>query len=124
MGNKAYVICRKEEEEKRLSTITKGLQSLIKSSEVLNLEQLYNNLKNSETSNEAVVYIHSRCKNIQNAVRIKERAAEGDHKTDTSAEPKSPTRRPCGNSDWLVHCFMCGNKCQNQETYQRCETLS
>ena len=126
MGNKAYVICRKgkKTKKKRLSTITKGLQSLIKSSEVLNLEQFYNNLKNSETSNETVVYIHSTCRNIQNAVRMKERAAKGDHKTDTSTEPKSPTRRFCGKSDWQVRCFICGNKCQNQETYQRCETLS
>ena len=61
MGNRAYVICRKgqkkkKKKKKRLSTITKGLQSLIKSSEVLNLEQFYNNLKNSEISNESCLY--------------------------------------------------------------------
>ena len=52
MYNKACVSCRKGEEEKRISTVTKGLQSLIQSSEVRNLEQLYNNLINTETSNE------------------------------------------------------------------------
>ena len=89
MDNKACVICRKGEEEERLSTVTNGLQSLIQSSQVLNLEQLYNNLKNAETSNEAVVYIYSTCtKNIQNAVRTKERAAKRGHKTDTSTKPK------------------------------------
>ena len=59
--DEACVICRKGEEEERLSTVTKGLQSLIQRSGVLNLEQLYN-LKNAETSNETVVYIHSTCR--------------------------------------------------------------
>ena len=51
MYNKACVICRKGEEEKRISTVTKGLQSLIQSSDTIS-EQLYNNLKNTEKSNE------------------------------------------------------------------------
>ena len=114
MDNKARVICRKGEEEELLSTITKGLQPLIQSSKVLNLEQLYN-LKNAETSNEAVVYIHGTCrKNIQNAVRTKERATKRGHKTGTSTELKNPTRRSCGDFDWQVHWFICGKECQNQ----------
>ena len=61
MDNKGCVICRKREEEEQLSTVTKASQSLIESSVVLNLEQLYNNLKNAEVSNETAVHIHSRC---------------------------------------------------------------
>ena len=96
MDNKVCVICRKGGEEERLSTVTKGLRSLTQSSEALNLEQSYNNLNNAKTSNETVVYIHSRGrKNIQNAVRTKERTATGGHKIDTSMEPKNPTRRSC-----------------------------
>ena len=38
-------------------------------------------------------------------------------------EPKNPARRSCGQYDWQVNCFVCGKEWQNQETYQRCETL-
>ena len=65
------------------------------------MEQLYNNLKHAETSNKTVAYIHSTWgKNIQNAIRAKERAAKRGHKTGTSTEPKSPTRRSCAEFDW------------------------
>ena len=107
IDNKACVICKKGEEEERLSTVTKGLQSLTQSSEILNLEQSYDNLKNAKTFNEIVVYIHSGSrKNIQNAFRTKERKATGGHKTGTSMEPKNPTRRSCCEFEWQVHCFI------------------
>ena len=106
--NKQCVICN-DASYHLISVTSKGLSSLIVFSAQREDYDLNNYLRRKQAESDRVtgVYVHEKCRrDYNNRKRISSVKPDSELKN-----LKIETRKSTENSDWLLHCFLCGKTC-------------